>query len=290
MTIADVILALVVAIAGVAGFRAGPTNVLTSASTASVGLVVGARVADQIHWGAGAGHQVLAAFVFLGFGAIGLAGGQLLRAAPSQTQAAPPSVPAIVRRRRRQLIGRTALTLLVGAVGGFVIAKATEADRTSISSSVVTISSTTTLTTAPATTVRTTVPPTTASPSTVGIATTLPVTTSSAAAPITPTALSVSSPSDGTVVTTSRVTLTGKAEPGTIVKVGTAAVTAGSDTKWTLVVRVVEGVNQVVVTDGTSSVIITVVFNAPSTTTTPTSPPPPPPTTTTITVDTEPKP
>ena len=300
MTIADAILVVVVVIAGVVGFRAGVTNVLASASTASVGLVVGARVSDQIHWGAGAGHQVLAAFVLLGFGAIGLAGGQLLRAAPASPRS---QVPAIIRRRRRrrwEIIARTGVTLLVGAVGGFVIAKATEADRTLTSSSVVTIPSTTTVTTAPPTTVRTTVSPTavspaTVSPSTVGTATTLPATTSSAAPTITPLALSINSPSAGTVVTTPRVTLTGTAEPGAIVKVGTAAVTATADTKWTLVVRVAEGVNQVVVTDGRSSVTITVVFNAPSTTTTPTStattaPPPPPPTTTTIPVDTEPKP
>src|SRR4030088_1877914 len=99
MTIADAILAVVVVIAGVAGFRAGATNVLTSASTASVGLVVGARVADQIQWGTGAGREALATLVLVGCGAIGLAGGQLRRAAPSQTPAAAPRFPAIIRRR-----------------------------------------------------------------------------------------------------------------------------------------------------------------------------------------------
>ena len=304
MTIADAILAIVLVIAAVAGFRAGATTGLTFASTASLGLVVGARVADQIHWGVGSSHQAVAALVLLGCGAIGLAGGQLLRAAPgvSQPQAtqpqARPQVPAIIRRRRRrrwEVAGRTALTLLIGAAGGFLIAKATESDRTLTSSSVVTVPPTTAVTTAPSTTVRPAVSPTIVPPSTAGTATTRPATTSSAAPTIAPLALSVISPRDGTVVTTDRVTLTGTAEPGAVVKVGTVAVTASADTTWRLVVRVDDGVNQVVVTDGTSSVTITVVFNAPSTTTTPTStattaPPPPPPTTTTIPVDTEPKP
>jgi hypothetical protein len=302
MTIADAILAVVLVIAAVAGFRAGATTGLTFASTASLGLVVGARVADQIHWGVGTGRQAVAALVLLGCGAIGLAGGQLLRVAPSPSpaQARQPTVPAFIRRRRRrrwEIVGRTALTLLVGAAGGFLIAKATESDRTLTTSSVVTLPATTAVTTAPPTTVVHSTFPSTAS--TVGTATTRPATTSSAAPVITPLALSVTSPSDGTVVTTDRVTLTGTAEPGAIVKVGTVAVTASADTTWRVVVRVDEGVNQVVVTDGSSSVTITVVFNAPSTTTTPTStatstattvPPPPPPTTTTIPVDTEPKP
>jgi hypothetical protein len=291
MTIADAILAVVVAIAGIAGFRAGTTNGLIFTSTASVGLVVGARIADQIHWGSGAGRQVVAGVVLLGFGAIGLAGGQLLR--PALPQATRRQLPALVRRRRREILGRTGLTLLVGAVGGFLVAKATESDRT-VTASVVTLPPTTTGTTVPPTTVvHPTFPSTSVRPSTVVTATTVAATTSSAAPTIAPPALTVTSPSDGAEVTSSRVTLTGTAEPGAVVKVGTVAVTAAADTTWRLIVRVAEGVNQVVVTDGRSSVAITLVFNAPSTTTTPTvttAPAPPPPTTTTIPVDTEPKP
>src|SRR5258706_1897625 len=217
MTIADAILALVVLIAGVVGFRAGTTKALPSASTALVGLVVGARVSDQIRWGVGAGRQVLAALVLLGFGAIGLAGGQLLRAAPAP-QAARPQVPAFVRWRRRrrwEIVARTGLTLLVGVAGGFLIARAIESDRTLTDASDVTVSQTTAATTVPPTAVvhstfpTTAVPPTTATPSTVGTATTVPATTSSAAPTIAPLALSVTSPSDGAEVTSSRVTLTG---------------------------------------------------------------------------------
>ncbi|MEP6660322.1 MAG: hypothetical protein ABJD24_10445 [Acidimicrobiales bacterium] len=292
MTIADLVLAIVVVIAGIAGFRTGATKGLIFTSTASIGLVVGARIADQIHFNNGAGRQAVAAVVLVGCGAIGLAGGQLLRAAPAP-QAPQPQVPAIVRRRW-QMVRRAALTLVVGAAGGFLIARATESDRTLTDSSVVTLPQTTAATTVPPTTVvHATFPSTTAvSPSTVGTATTVPATTSSPAPTIAPLALRVTSPSDGTKVTSSRVTLTGTAEPGAIVKVGTVAVTAAADTTWRLVVRVADGVNQIVVTDGRSSVTVTVVFNAPSTTTTAsTAPPPPPaPTTTTIPVDTEPKP
>lgn len=298
MTIVDLVLVAVVVTAGVAGFRAGVTKGLIFTSTASVGLVVGARIADQIHFDSGAGRQAVAAVVLVGCGAIGLAGGQLLRAAPAP-QAPQPQVPVIVRRRRRrrwELVGRTALTLLVGAAGGFLIANATGSDRTLTSSSFVTVLPTTAATVPPTTVVHTTfpstaVPPTALRPSTVGTATTVPATTSSAAPTIVPLALRVTSPRDRTEVTSSRVTLTGTAEPGAIVKVGTVAVTAAADTTWRLIVRVAGGVNQIVVTDGRSSVTVTVVFNAPSTTTTAsTVPSPPPPTTTTIPVDTEPKP
>src|SRR5882672_2350101 len=113
MTIADAILAAIVVVAALAGFRSGATNGLASASTASIGLVAGARIADQVHWGVGAGRQVLSALVLLGCGAIGLAGGQLLRAAPAPVRPHAPhsQVPAILRRRRRrnwETIGRTA--------------------------------------------------------------------------------------------------------------------------------------------------------------------------------------
>jgi len=90
MTLADAILAVVVVIAGIAVFAPGRRTFLRPRRPLRFGLVVGARVADQIHWGTGAGRQVLAVVVLLGFGAIGLAGGQLPTRAPSQTQAAPP--------------------------------------------------------------------------------------------------------------------------------------------------------------------------------------------------------
>lgn len=296
MTIADAFLAVVVVIAAIAGFRAGATNALVSMSATSAGLVVGARAADNVHWGSGSGRQILAAIVLVGCGAIGLAGGVLLRSAPGL--ASRSKIPAVARRRLRRsrrrwaTFGRTALTLLAGAVVGFVIAKATESSDTQTTSSNTTIPVTVVETTSPRTTVaRTTVPVTTASTSTPGTVT-IPVTTPSSAPPITTLPLNVTSPSDGTVVTSARLTLTGTAEPGAVVKVGTVAVTAAADTTWRLVVRVTDGVNQIVVTDGASSVTITVVFTAPPTTTTSTSTSTtlPLPTTTTIPIDTEPKP
>ena len=91
MTIADVILAVVVVIAGVAGFAPGRRK--ASLLVVRVGGSGRSRApCGSIHFNSGAGRQAVATVVLVGCGAIGLAGGQLLRAA-----ALPEARPQVAR-------------------------------------------------------------------------------------------------------------------------------------------------------------------------------------------------